>query len=104
MDTLLAIDITEPTLEGVAWGDYKIDLHGARDLLDFGEVWDPANRGGALFGIPAGAFVSALYPGLLATEKNVSASRLANGAVRLGPVAFSLGEAAGAMATELGLR
>jgi 8-oxo-dGTP pyrophosphatase MutT (NUDIX family) len=97
-ETLLAAAIQTPTLDGVAWGDYKIDLHGARTILDFDETWDPANRGGGLFGIPLGAIVSAEYGGLFAAEKNISASRLANGAVRLQAVSMSTGQAAGAAA------
>lgn len=98
VETLLADGVRHPDGGGVAWGDYRIDLHGGRGALDFSETWDDTDRGGSVFGVPAGAFVSAVYRGLFATEKNISTSRLAAGATRLGPVAFSLGEAAGSLA------
>lgn len=98
--TLLGTEIRRVEFEdAVAWGDYAIDLHGAREQLDFGESWSDIrmpNKG--LFGIPMGVFISSEWQGLLAAEKNLSTSRLANGATRLQPVAMSGGQAAGAIA------
>ena len=90
----------------VAIGGYPADLHGnwdvtklEEDLLDkredFGGVssWE-----GKLFQIPMMALVPEKIDGLLAAEKNISTSRLVNGAVRLHPVTFHTGQAAGTLA------
>ncbi|TET84634.1 MAG: FAD-dependent oxidoreductase [Anaerolineales bacterium] len=85
--------------DAVAWGDYPIDFHGGRGSLDFGETWDMVDYSvTGIFDIPAGSLISSLYPGLFATEKNISVSRLVNGATRLQPVTMSTGEAAGKLA------
>lgn len=85
--------------DAVAWGDYPIDFHGGTGDLDFGETWDIVDYSvTGIFDIPAGSLISNLYPGLFATEKNISVSRLVNGATRLQPVAMSTGEAAGKLA------
>lgn len=98
--TLLGSQIRRVEFEdAVAWGDYAIDLHGARQILDFGESWeDIAQPNKGLFGIPTGVFLSSELDGLMAVEKNISQSRLANGATRLQPVAMSGGQAAGVIA------
>lgn len=99
---LLVSEIRRISFEdAVAWGDYPVDFHGGMGDLDFGETWDmvdPALRG--IFDIPAGSLTSSLYPGLFATEKNISVSRLVNGATRLQPVTMSTGEAAGRLAAD----
>ena len=90
----------------VAIGEYPADLHGnwdatklEEDLLDkkedFGGVssWE-----GKLFQIPMMALVPEKIDGLLVAEKNISASRLVNGAVRLHPATFHTGQAAGTLA------
>lgn len=91
----------------VALGDYAVDLHGSKrpDLLEleldrledipqntFGE------RGVGPFAIPFQCLIPEKLDGFLAAEKNISQSRLANGATRLQPSTMLIGQAAGAMA------
>ncbi|ATG53764.1 hypothetical protein CFK41_02460 [Brachybacterium ginsengisoli] len=90
--------------DSVATGTYHPDLHGARDVEDFetdlGETLeDKPNR--LTFGpfpIPLGCLIPASMEGLLAAEKNISASRLASSATRVHPTVTSIGEAAGVLA------
>jgi hypothetical protein len=90
----------------VAIGDYAVDLHGSMtpeyleaglDRADdiphgFGE------RGLGPFAIPFECFIPEKVDGFLPAEKNLSQSRLANGATRLQPSTFLTGQAAGAIA------
>lgn len=84
----------------VAMGDYFMDLdHGKTGQaiepdLDSGE----APKGGGPFQIPFEAFIPEKVDGFLPAEKNISQSRLANGATRLQPVTMLTGQAAGAIA------
>ena len=91
----------------VAVGDYAVDLHGSKkpELLElqldrvediprksFGE------RGLGPFAVPFECFIPEKVDGLIAAEKNISQSRLANGATRLQPSTMLMGQAAGAIA------
>jgi hypothetical protein len=85
----------------LAVGDYPNDLHNCstNDLLeaDLGETGvDISGRG--LFQIPFESFIPESVDGLIAAEKNISVSRLTNGATRLQPVTMATGQAAGAIA------
>lgn len=88
----------------VAVGDYPIDLHGADSQadLDCGDdvsaIRDPFNVSGGAFQIPFEVFVPEKVDGLLAAEKNLSVSRLVEGAIREQPVTMMTGQAAGAIA------
>lgn len=90
----------------VAVGEYPADLHGnwdvnklEEDLLDKREDFaDISSWEAKLFQIPMKALIPEKIDGLLAAEKNISASRLVNGAVRLHPVSFHTGQAAGTLA------
>ena len=90
----------------VAVGEYPADLHGnwdvtklEEDLLDKEEDFGGVSSWEAkLFQIPMKALIPEKINGLLAAEKNISASRLVNGAIRLHPVAFHTGQAAGTLA------
>ncbi len=91
----------------VALGDYAVDLHGSKrpDLLelDLDRLDDiPQNtfgeRGVGPFAIPFDCFIPEKVDGFLAAEKNISQSRLANGATRLQPSTMLMGQAAGAIA------
>ncbi|HSU68996.1 MAG TPA: FAD-dependent oxidoreductase, partial [Tepidisphaeraceae bacterium] len=97
-----------PTLfpDTVALGDYAVDLHGSMTPaylepdLDhpediphkFGE------RGLGPFAIPFGCFIPEKVDGFLPAEKNLSESRMANGATRLQPHTLLMGQAVGAIA------
>lgn len=91
--------------DSIALGEYPIDIHGAlnSENLDKGlnesAIKLPESWGGAgLFQIPFGALIPEKVDGLLAAEKNISVSRIVNGATRLQPVTMLTGQAAGATA------
>ncbi|MDR1789442.1 MAG: FAD-dependent oxidoreductase, partial [Opitutaceae bacterium] len=89
----------------VAMGDYYMDLdhgptgHAAEKDVD-GDLSAPGSlpRGGGPFQVPFGVFVPESVDGLVLAEKNISQSRIANGATRLQPVTMLTGQAAGAIA------
>jgi hypothetical protein len=89
--------------DSIAVGDYADDLHGcnAPENLESGleRVTDqpPGFRSGP-FEIPLGTLIPEKVDGLLVAEKNLSQSRLANGATRLQPSTMTTGEAAGDLA------
>lgn len=85
----------------LAVGDYPVDLHGctAAADLDCGETAeDIPPWGGGVFQVPFEVFVPELVDGLVLAEKNISVSRLVNGATRLQPITMMTGQAAGALA------
>lgn len=90
----------------VALGDYAVDLHGSATPallepgLDRPEDIPHAfgNRGVGPFAISFECFIPEKVDGLLPAEKNLSQSRLANGATRLQPSTMLMGQAAGAIA------
>ncbi len=90
----------------VALGDYAVDLHGSskRELLEL-ELETGADipkgfgdRGMGPFAIPFESFIPVALDGFVPAEKNISQSRLANGATRLQPSTMLTGQAAGAIA------
>ena len=90
--------------DAIAIGGYILDLHGAQTDADM--EWDLDERANnAVINRPRGPFqvpMDILIPedteGLIAAEKNISASRLAAGALRLQPITMMTGQAAGALA------
>ncbi|MDR1914949.1 MAG: FAD-dependent oxidoreductase, partial [Synergistaceae bacterium] len=92
----------------LALGEYPVDVHGSHldrymehDLGEssgsFPKVW-AGNQG--VFQVPFGVFIPEKIDGLIAAEKNISVSRMVNGAIRLQPVTMHTGQAAGAIAAE----
>lgn len=87
----------------IAVGDYADDLHHCHDADDFEPSLDklsddpPGFRSGS-FQIPFASLIPEKVDGLLAAEKNISVSRLANGAIRLQPITMLTGQAVGALA------
>ncbi len=87
----------------VAVGDYAVDLHGCHSNSDLEEQFEnegdvpPGFQAGA-FQLPMEIFVPSAVDGLLAAEKNLSVTRLVNGAIRLQPITMLTGQAAGAIA------
>lgn len=90
----------------VALGDYAIDLHGSKKNelleLDLDRVEDIPHetfgqKGVGPFAIPFGCFIPEKIDGFLAAEKNISQTRLVNGATRLQPSTMLTGQAAGAI-------
>jgi len=82
----------------VAINDYPLDLHGTEDAIETDlDEKDYINDTGP-FEIPFGAFIPEKVDGFLPAEKNISQSRIANGATRLQPSTMLNGQAAGAIA------
>jgi hypothetical protein len=76
---------------GIGW--YSIDLHPA--VGDERTMYAPTIP----FQIPLGALIPIDCENLLACCKNICSTHLTNGAYRLHPVEWSIGEAAGSLAT-----
>lgn len=91
-----------PTSVGV--GDYPMDLHGCDAENNFERDLETKNDQPSFmsalgpFEIPLQVLIPERIDGLMAAEKNISQSRLVNGATRLQPVAMAIGQAAGATA------
>lgn len=90
--------------DGIAVGDYADDLHGCNRDPNFFEqdlehITDlpPGFRHGP-FQVSLRVLIPEKVDGLLAAEKNISQSRLANGATRLQPITMLVGQAVGALA------
>jgi hypothetical protein len=77
---------------GVGW--YPMDLHAcaAGEPTHGDPTWEGGTRP---FQIPLGALVPRTTDGLLAAAKNLGVTHLTNGAYRLHPVEWQVGEAAG---------
>ena len=90
--------------DAIAIGGYILDLHGANTDADmeweFEERANSAvtNRPRGPFQVPMDILIPEDTDGLIAAEKNISASRLAAGALRLQPITMMTGQAAGALA------
>lgn len=87
----------------VAMAGGPVDLHGcyANDTLetDLETVGDiVASPGAGPFQIPFESFIPETVDGLLVAEKNLSVTRLVNGAIRFQPSTMITGQAAGAIA------
>ena len=78
--------------DSVGIGFYRIDLHpstSGRTYVDIASF---------PFQIPLGALIPEQVENLLAANKNIGTTHITNGAYRLHPVEWSIGEAAGAIA------
>lgn len=91
----------------VALGDYAVDMHGSMSPpyleLDLDRESDIphgkfGDRGIGPFAIPFECFIPEKIDGFLPAEKNLSESRMANGATRLQPHTLLMGQAVGAIA------
>lgn len=87
----------------VAMVDGRVDLHGCSanttletDLETEGD--NVASPGVGPFQIPLESFIPETVDGLLVAEKNLSVTRLVNGAIRFQPSTMITGQAAGAIA------
>ncbi|MDB6138843.1 MAG: hypothetical protein JWO94_1915, partial [Verrucomicrobiaceae bacterium] len=97
-----------PTLfpNTVAIGDYAVDLHGSMTPkyleLDLDHEADIPHKFGenglGPFSIPFECFIPEKINGFLPAEKNLSQSRMTNGATRLQPSTLLMGQAVGAIA------
>lgn len=91
---------TSGEMESIAVGNYANDHHYpgpdwplAAKSIRWGGRWS-----GTPFCIPYGALLSPEIENLLAADKAFSSSHMANGATRLQPLIFNIGQAAGAAA------
>ncbi len=90
--------------DAIAIGGYILDLHGANTDAD--TEWEldetmrlqEVNRPRGPFQVPMDILIPNETDGLIAAEKNISASRLSAGALRLQPITMMTGQAAGALA------
>ncbi|GEP43163.1 FAD-dependent oxidoreductase [Brevifollis gellanilyticus] len=90
----------------VSIGDYAIDLHGSMSKpyleMDLDREADIPHKFGehgvGPFAIPFECFIPEKIDGFLPAEKNLSQSRMANGATRLQPHTMNMGQAVGAIA------
>ena len=89
--------------DSIAVGDYPDDLHACDAPGDMESELEhlsdraPGFRSGP-FEVPMGSLIPEKVDGLLAAEKHISESRLANGATRLQPITMLTGHAAGTLA------
>ena len=80
--------------DSVGVGHYRIDLHPSTSGDNYIDV-------AALpFEIPLGCLLPVRIDNLVAASKNVGTTHITNGAFRLHPVEWSIGEAAGALAAQ----
>ena len=98
-------DITPTSVfsDAIAVGDYTVYLHDCKAEADFEPDLDHAAdmpnefRHGP-FQVPLEVLIPEKVDGLLAAEKNISESRIANSATRMQPITMLTGQAAGALA------
>jgi hypothetical protein len=89
----------ESSASAIAVGSYFTDLHNCKKAsdLDLGDTPDDFQKRGP-FQVPLEALIPESVDGLLAAEKNIGVSRLANGSTRLHGITIATGQAAGAVA------
>jgi hypothetical protein len=78
--------------DSVGIGFYRIDLHPSTSGRSYVDIDCYP------FQIPLGALIPRDVPNLVAANKNIGSTHITNGAYRLHPVEWSIGEAAGALA------
>ena len=76
--------------DSVGIGLYPIDIHGQQDVPGVGQNASP-------FQIPLGSLIPQKYNGLLPACKNIGVTHITNGAYRLHPIEWAIGEAQGAL-------
>ena len=75
-------------------GLYPVDIHGKQDVPGAAQSTKP-------FQIPASAFLQKELRNFLPACKNIGTTHVSNGAYRLHPIEWAIGEAAGALAVEV---
>jgi len=82
-----------PFSDSVGIGSYRIDLHPTTNGTNYVDL------SSLPFQIPLGALIPRRMNNLLAACKNIGSTHITNGALRLHPVEWNIGEAAGALAS-----
>ncbi len=85
----------------IAVGGYNMDLHNCNTSSTIDPSIDSTgsvNGNHEKFQVPLESLIPASIDGFLVAEKNISQSRIANGATRLQPITMLTGQAAGALA------
>lgn len=80
--------------DSVGVGHYRIDLHPSTSGRTYVDI------GCYPFQIPLGALIPVETDNLLPANKNIGTTHISNGAYRLHPVEWSIGEAVGALAAQ----
>lgn len=84
--------VVSPFPDSVGIGSYSMDLHGTTEGdMTFGVHCSP-------FQIPLGSLIPKRMENLVAGCKNIGATHITNGAYRLHPIEWNIGESAGALA------
>lgn len=98
-------DIAMPSVfsDAIAVGDYTVYLHDCKAEADFEKDLDrvtdmPSEFRPGPFQVPIEVLIPEKVDGLLAAEKNISESRIANSVTRMQPITMLVGQAAGALA------
>ncbi len=91
-------ELGTPYADSVGVGQYRIDLHPSTGGDPYIDVACPP------FEIPLGALIPVRVDNLLAGAKDIATTHVTNGAYRLHPVEWSVGEAAGHLAAFCGAR
>lgn len=86
------IAVAKPFADSVGIGHYALDLHPTTGGDNYFDV------GCYPFQIPLGTIIPRRMENLLAGCKNIGATHITNGAYRLHPIEWNIGEAAGALA------
>jgi hypothetical protein len=86
--------------DAIGVADYGVDLHGCLSASTLETNLDNISDlgKGKTFQIPLDALIPESIDGFLTAEKNISQSRLINGATRLQPTVMTIGQAAGSLA------
>jgi hypothetical protein len=90
--TVLEQELGRAYPDSVGIGQYRIDLHPSTGGDGYVDVACPP------FEIPLGALIPVRVDNLLAGAKNIGSTHVTNGAYRLHPVEWNIGEAAGHLA------
>jgi hypothetical protein len=77
--------------DSVGIGHYPVDIHGRQDVPDTAQPTRP-------FQIPLGALICPELANLLPGAKNIGTSHITNGAYRLHPIEWCIGESVGTLA------
>ncbi len=80
--------------DSVGIGLYPVDIHGQQDVPGAGQATRP-------FQIPAAALLQGEIRNYLPACKNIGTTHVTNGAYRLHPIEWAIGEAAGIIAAEV---